>query len=616
MAAKLSNGAIPVRRLELEAIRRRLILTAILTLFGLILVLARYAWLQLVEEEAHRARAENNRLRFQPLPPPRGLIYDRRGRVLADNTLAYRLEIVPERVPDLEATLADLRSFLPIGTEEIDRFRQERALRRGFQSVPILFRLSEEEVAAFAVRRHRLPGVELVPYLTRTYPYGAILAHAVGYVGRIDERDLERLDRRRYLASTHVGKAGVERQYEDWLHGETGYERVEVNALGRILRVLERRPAVPGRSLVLALDAALQEAAAAAFGGARGAAVALDPRSGEVLILLSLPGYDANDFVRGMRAGEYRRLLEHPDRPLYNRAVQGLYEPGSTIKPFLALAALAHRARDPHRRYLSTGEFRLAGQSQGYRDWRKGGHGWVDMNDAIAESVNSYFYALAADLGIDRMSEYLSYFGFGRTTGLDVPGESAGILPSRAWKRERLRAPWYPGETVIAGIGQGYWQVTPLQLAHATALLAGRGHGFRPHLVRSHRDAFGRGERVPVEAWPTWEIAEEHWRAVTEGMVAVVHGPRGTARAIAAELPFRVAGKTGTAQRVRSPRRGEERRDLPDTLRHNALFVAFAPAEQPEIALAVLVEAGESGARAAAPVAREILRAWWSLREP
>jgi penicillin-binding protein 2 len=616
MASAVSDGALPNRRLELETIRGRLILTAILALLALVAVLLRYAWLQLVEEEAYRARAENNRLRFQPLPPPRGLIYDRRGRLLADNTLAYRLEIIPERVPDLEATLADLQSFLPIGAEEIDRFRQERALRRGFQSVPILFRLSEEEVAAFAVRRHRLPGVELVPYLTRTYPYGPTLAHAVGYVGRIDERDLERLDRRRYIASTHVGKAGLERHYEDWLHGETGYERVEVNAVGRILRVLERRPAVPGRSLVLALDAALQEAAVAAFAGARGAAIAIDLHSGEVLLLLSLPGFDPNDFVRGMRAGEYRRLLEHPDRPLYNRAVQGLYEPGSTIKPFLALAALAHGAREPGRRYLSTGEFRLAGQAQGYRDWRKGGHGWVDMNDAIAESVNSYFYALAADLGIDRMSEYLAHFGFGRPTGLDLPGEAAGVLPSRAWKRERLGAPWYPGETVIAGIGQGYWQVTPIQLAHATALLAARGRGFRPQLARSHRDAFGRGERIAPEPWPAWPVAEEDWRAVSEGMVAVVHGPRGTARAIAAELPFRIAGKTGTAQRVRSLRREEERRELPERLRHNALFVAFAPAERPEIALAVVIEAGESGARAAAPVAREILRAWWDLREP
>jgi penicillin-binding protein 2 len=615
MAVRMFDGAIPNRRIELETVRRRLLLTAFLALIALLVLALRYAWLQLVEEEAHRARAENNRLRFQPLPPPRGLIYDRRGRLLADNTLAYRLEIIPERVPDLERTLAELRSFLPIGEEEIERFRHERALRRAFQSVPILFRLSEEEVAAFAVRRHRLPGVELVPYLTRNYPYGATLSHAVGYVGRIDERDLERLDRRRYIASTHVGKAGLERHYEDWLHGEAGYERVEVNAVGRILRVLERRPAVPGRSLVLSLDAALQEAAVAAFAGARGAAIALDPRSGEVLLLLSLPGYDPNDFVRGMRVGEYRRLLEHPDRPLYNRAVQGLYEPGSTIKPFLALAALAHGMRDPSRRYLSTGEFRLPGQSQGYRDWRKGGHGWVDMNDAIAESVNSYFYALASDLGIDRMSDYLGRFGFGQPTGIDVPGESAGVLPSRAWKRERSREPWYPGETVIAGIGQGYWQVTPIQLAHATALLAARGQGFRPHLVRSHRDAFGRGERVAAEPWPSWDIDENDWRVVAEGMVAVVHGPRGTARAIAAELPFRVAGKTGTAQRVRSPRREEERRDMPERLRHNALFVAFAPAERPEIALAVLVEAGESGARAAAPVAREILRAWWDLRE-
>jgi penicillin-binding protein 2 len=574
----------------------------------------RFVWLQVFEHEAHLTRSEANRLRLQPVAPSRGLIYDREGRLLADNVPAYRLELVPERVVDIEATLAALREFIPIDDDDIARFRELRATGRRFHSIPLKFRLSHAEVAAFAVRRHDYPGVDVVPYLTRHYPLGAHLAHVVGYVGRVDATDRQRLDLSRYAATSHIGKTGVERYYEDLLHGEAGFERVETNAEGRVLRVVERQSPRPGRHLYLSLDSELQEAAARAFEGRNGAAVAIDPRNGEVLVLLSMPGFEPNAFVNGIGRAEYASLLSSPHRPLFNRALQGGYEPGSTLKPFVGLAGLGLGVRGVDETVLSTGEFRLPGQQQGYRDWRRGGHGRVDIREALAQSVNTYFYSLAADMGVDRMGEYMRSFGFGSPTGIDLHGEASGVLPSREWKRAHFREPWYPGETVIAGIGQGFWVVTPIQLAVATAVLASGGIRVPPHLLEATQDglqdareavSFAVAERV-IDAEPA------HWRAVIEGMEAVMHGPTGTARAVGADSPYRIAGKTGTAQRVR---RGEVEYDadtVPEHLRHQALFMAFAPVEDPRIALAVVVEAGSSGSRAAAPLAREIMDVWLS----
>jgi len=452
-----------------------------------------------------------------------------------------------------------------------------------------------------------------VPYLTRRYPYGALIAHVVGYVGRIDARDQESLDPSRYLGATHIGKSGIERHYEDRLHGDVGIERVEINAEGRTLRVLERQPAASGEHLYLSLDVELQQAMVEAFAGQAGAAVALDPRNGEVLAMVSLPSYDPNPFVNGISRAAYAELLAASARPLFNRVLLGGYEPGSTLKPFIGLAGLELGLRRPEDTVFSTGAFRLPGQEREYRDWRRGGHGTINLRESIAQSVNTYYYQLALDLGIERLSTYMSRFGFGVPTGIDLDGEASGILPSPAWKRAQRNQAWYPGETVIAGIGQGFWVATPLQLAHAVSTLAAGGKRYRPHLLRAVRQGFD-GSVVPmeIEQWPDIGLANDaHLRAVIEGMVAVMHGPTGSARAVAVDSPYRIAGKTGTAQRVSRTSEAEvDQSKLAANLRHQALFVAFAPADEPRIALMVVVEGGGSGSRAAAPVARRILDAW------
>jgi penicillin-binding protein 2 len=601
-------------RAALVLFHARALQVLLVVLLVLVALVARFFWLQVVDHESYLTRSEDNRLRVQPIAPSRGLIYDREGRILADNVPAYRLELVPERVADLGATIAALREVLPIADDDVARFYELRSARRRFHSIPLKFRLSESEVAAFAVRRHLFPGVDVVPYLTRFYPRGPSFAHVVGYVGRIDARDRERIDLGRYAATSHIGKTGIERFYEDLLHGEVGFERVETNAEGRVLSVVERQAPRPGRHLYLSLDIELQEIAEEAFAGRNGAAVAIDPRNGEVLLLLSMPGFDPNAFVNGIGRSDYAALLASAHRPLFNRALQGGYEPGSTLKPFLGLAGLDLGVRGADDTVLSVGEYRLPGQQQGYRDWRRGGHGRVSLKESIAQSVNTYFYSLAADMGIDRMGEYMARFGFGAPVGIDLQGEGSGVLPSRQWKRAHLNQPWYPGETVIAGIGQGFWVTSPLQLATATAILAAGGERAPIHLLRATQEGFNEPwlEVRYASAENVLQSSPGHWQLIRDGMVAVMHGPTGTARAVGADSPYRIAGKTGTAQRVR---RGEGEYDedtVPEHLRHQALFIAFAPAEAPRIAVAVVVEAGSSGSRTAAPVARRIMDAWLS----
>ena len=575
---------------------------------------ARFAFLQVTSHEEFRTRAEANRIKPRPIVPARGLIYDRNGKLLADNVPAYRLEVVPEQVKDIEALLDELDDVMPLTADELERFRASYRAKRGFHPVPLKLRLSEAEVARFAVHRHRFPGVDVVPYLNRRYPYGELFAHVVGYVGRIDEADLARLDDpARYTGATHIGKGGIEKFYEEKLHGQVGFERIEINAEGRALRVLERIPAQSGEHLYLSIDADLQQAVVDAFAGQHGAAVAVDPRTGEVLALVSLPSYDANPFVNGIGRAEYAALLDDPARPLFNRVLMGGYEPGSTIKPFVGLAGLELGLRTPQDTVFSSGAFRLPNQEREYRDWRRGGHGYINLREALAQSVNTYFYQLAVDIGIDRFSGYLAQFGFGQPTGIDLPGESSGVLPSRAWKQAARNQVWYPGETVIAGIGQGFWVASPLQLAQATATLASGGVRHRLHLLRATQAGFDAPQAPVPEDPPNPSIVKNpaNLAAVAEGMVAVMHGPTGTARAFGRDAPYHIAAKTGTAQRV--TRKTEQALDvnaLPYALRHNALFVAFAPAEAPRIALLVVLEHGGSGTTAAAPVARRILDAW------
>ncbi len=572
----------------------------ILMIMVLVVLGIRFAHLQLGDHEQYVARADENRIRLRALPPNRGLIVDRHDRVLADNRPAYRLVIVPERTRGLTETIGRLGELVSISAAEKAGFERQQARSRPFEALTLKANLSEQEVARLAIERHHLSGVEIEPYLMRHYPHGSDLAHVVGYVGRIDARDLERLEPDQYRGTTHVGKIGIERHFEHRLHGQPGLERVETNAQGRVLRVLERTDPVAGQNLRLTLDLDLQQAAIDALGDQAGAIVVLKIQTGEVLALVSHPGFDPNPFVHGIAQDDYNLLLMNPQRPLFNRFLSGGYEPGSTIKPFIALAGLEHNVIGPQTRVFSSGTYQLPGHQRQYRDWRRGGHGWVTLEQALAESVNVYFYQLAVELGIDRISRELALFGFGRATGLDLPGEGQGVLPTRSWKRARFGEPWFPGETVITGIGQGFTVVTPVQLAHATAALAGRGVTARPALAEL-------GEPVRMVDHDDWI-----WEAVFGGMEAVVHGPTGTARAIASALPVRMAGKTGTAQVFGRPddlaeEDEREQDELPRHLRNHALFIGFAPLENPTLAISVIVEHGGGGSSVAAPVAAWII---------
>lgn len=578
---------------------RRIVLITVLMLLAMAVLLARFAELQLFEHEAYAARAENNRVRLRALAPNRGLILDRDGRVLAENRPAYRLVVVPERTPDIPLALERVAALVGLSEAEREQFRVRRARSRPFQPVTLKVDLDDRQVARLALERHHLDGLEIEPYLTRRYPYGEALAHVVGYVARLDADDLAGLDPDDYRATTHIGKTGIELYYEDRLHGTSGIEWVETNARGRTVRVLERTDPVPGEDLRLNLDLDLQLTAVEALGDNPGAAVLIEIDSGAVLALVSQPGYDPNLFVDGISRQAYAALLESDRRPLFNRVLSGGYEPGSTIKPFIALAGLEAGAVTPDTRVFSSGEYQLPGSSSVFRDWREGGHGWVTLESALERSVNVYFYQLAHELGIDRISRELALFGFGQDTGIDLPGESDGVLPSRAWKRRELNQVWFPGETVITGIGQGFIVATPLQLAWATATLAGRGRAAPPRLLGAAPAAL----RV--------EHSDQDFDAVFQGMHAVVHGERGTARAIAEQLPAEIGGKTGTAQVFGRPDEAEQRadEDLPWHLRNHALFVAFAPFDDPRYAISVVVEHGGGGSAVAAPVAARVLAA-------
>lgn len=594
---------------ESEQFRRRALLGFLGIALAMVGLAGGYFRLQVVQHEEYQTRSEANRIKPRPIVPARGLIFDRNGRLLADNVPAYRLEIVAEQVADLDTTLLELGKLVTLDDEDIARFRDTRKVTRGFRPIPLKLRLDEGELARLAVNRHRFPGVEVVPYLTRRYPYGELFSHIIGYVGRIDVADLEAMGDSRNAALTHIGKAGLERYYEMRLRGEIGYEEVETNVEGRALGVLRRHDAKPGADLYLSVDARLQQAMVDAFEGKDGAAVAVDPATGEILGMVSLPGYDPNLFINGISHKDWQ-ALQAPSRPLFNRNVLGGFPPGSTIKPFMALAGLEYGLRRPEDRTLSTGEFFLPGQSRGYRDWRAGGHGAVDLRESLAQSVNTYYFKLAVDLGVDRIDTFFQRLGFGEPTGIDLSGEISGVRPSRAWKRRQLNTEWYPGDTVNAGIGQGFWVTSPLQLAQGTAMLANGGVRHRLHLVRASQAGFDQPRVIePQPAGVRVVPNDGNLLAVLEGLEAVM--TTGTGRGSAGQLTYRMAGKSGTAQRT--SRRGlvsTNPANLPYHLRHQAWFIAYAPAEKPTIAIAVLVEHGGSGSGAAAPVARRILDAW------
>lgn len=583
------------------------------------IIVVRLIYLQIYSHEMYSALSQNNRVSLVPVDPTRGLIYDRNGVILAENRPAYSLEIVPEHIKELESTLEFLGKRIQISARDLKRFRDRYKQRVRFQAVAIRDNLSDEEVAAIAVDLHKMPGVEIKAKLQRYYPYAGLTAHAIGYVGRISEKDEEKIDKVNYAASTHMGKNGVEKAYEDILHGKVGYQNIETNAYGRMVRVLDRTPPTPGKDIVLTLDMRLQQIASAVMGPESGAVVAIDTTSGEVLVLVSKGEFDPNLFVNGIDADTYKALQESPSRPLYNRALQGQYPPGSTYKPFVALAGLELGERKPESAVFCRGWFSLKGDSRRYRDWKKEGHGTVNLDKAIAQSCDVYFYDLAQSLGIDRMADFLQHFGFGRRTGIDVAGELKGILPSSAWKRKALNQPWYGGETLSVGIGQGYNLVTPMQLAVASAILGNRGRPVQPHLLhhvkgQEKEDLIVRPETM---ATPATIINPANWDAVTRGMVSVIEAPGGTASRLKKPRPYQIAGKTGTAQ-VFGIKQNEKyvEADVAKHLRDHALFVAFAPADKPKIAVGVIVENGGHGSTAAAPVATAVIDAYLEDYQP
>lgn len=596
-------------------------------------LVGRLVQLQVVDTQHFTELSEGNRIRTAPLAPTRGLIFDRNGLLVAENLPTLQLIAVPEEIDDLDGVLAALARLDLLADTDLEELAGSVRSRHGFERVT-LGNLSETQAARFAVRRHRFPGIDIQEGLVRHYPFADAGVHAVGYVGSISREDLELIDRGEYAATSQIGKTGIERSYENILHGQVGYRQQEVNAQGRVLldpaiaaggdgqRGLLTRWPTPGKHVVLSIDMQLQLAGARAMGVQRGAVVAIDPRNGDLLALISTPGFDPNRFAAGLSRNDYVALTNDPDNPLFNRALAGRYPPGSTIKPMLGLAALDHESVDPHEDHYCGGFFRLPGSTHRYRDWRPQGHGPMNLHSAIVESCDVYFYRLAVELGIDSLGSSLMAFGFGAPTGIDISGEVAGIVPSREWKRQQFANPadqtWFPGETVIAGIGQGYSQATPLQLAHASAAIAARGQRFRPRLLIGTEDAVsGAFEQVePVEVDPVPVADESHWQTVQDAMFGVTNEPRGSGLSAMLGTPYALAGKTGTAQ-VFSVGQDEEydEENVDERLRDHGLFVAFAPFDAPEIAVAVVVENGGGGNRAAAPVARAILNAYFGIQD-
>ena len=610
-------------RSEKQLFVARVILSSVISMILLGIVIARLVQLQVVDHEQFAEQSQGNRIRIEAVPPTRGLIFDRNGTVLAENLPAYQLELIPEQVPELDDTLSRLARIGLIREEDIPRFNSLAQSGPRFKPVTLRFRLTDDEIAHFAVQRPRFPGVDLQPRLVRHYPDGELIAHAIGYVGALSTADLQRLDGAAYAGTSHTGKTGVEHFNEDMLHGDVGYQQVVTNALGRQVPVETRNAAenlpdrvspVPGANLYLSLDLDVQRVAYEQMAGRRGAVVAINPNNGEILALVSTPSFDPNAFATGMSPSEYDALQSNEDRPLFNRAVLGTYPPGSTIKPMLSLAALEVGATNLTRRSVCFGWYSLPGSTHRYRDWQPGGHGEVDLHDAIEQSCDVYFYEISRDIGIDTMHRYLTQFGLGSETGLDMAGEADGLVPSREWKRqafrERADQVWFPGETIIASIGQGYMLATPLQLANAVAALSIRGQRYRPRLVTAFEDSLN-GRRTIIAPEPLSRVAIDdpfYWDNILNAMHAVLHSPTGTARAAGLGAPYDMAGKSGTAQ-VFTVAQDEEydEEEIEERLRDHALFVSFAPLEEPEIAVAVIVENGSSGSRVAAPIARAVM---------
>jgi penicillin-binding protein 2 len=617
------NLATPLKNLDSELARfqGRLKAGAVFVALLAAALLGRAFYLQIMQHEHYIERAESNRISLVPTAPHRGLILDRNGRILAENYSAYTLELTRAKTDDLNATLDEIGKLIEITPGQLRRYRRLLSESHEFETVPLKSKLTDEEVAILAANRYRLPGVEVKARLFRNYQAGPGMAHVLGFVGRINDRDLKRLREtnveRNYKGSAHIGKTGLEQSYEALLHGRTGFDQMETDASGRAVRMLSRIPPVPGKDLRLHLDVELQAVAERAFGDYLGGLVALDPNTGGVLALVSKPGFDPNLFVDGIDPESWKALNESPERPMVNRVLRGIYPPGSTIKPFMALAGLELGVRKPADSIVDPGFFSLPNSRHRFRDWKAGGHGVVDLRKSISQSCDTYYYRLAVDMGIDRMHDSLAQFGLGEKTGIDLEGESPGLLPSRDWKQRRWKQPWYPGETVIAGIGQGYHLTTPLQLAAATAMLANGGRRIEPRLVQAVRDPLAHvWQTQPGGRHTQVAINPKHLETVRAGMMDVMR-PGGTAAASAAGAPYTIAGKTGTAQVVgiKQGARYDASR-LSRQYRDHALFIAYAPAENPTIVVAVMVENGGHGSSTAAPIARAVFDFYLTGKRP
>lgn len=583
----------------------------------------RMVQLQVWEHEIYQTRSDQNRIQVQPLAPPRGLIYDRHGELLAANRPVSTLTVVKERVSAMDPLLRELAGLVNLSEEDLAGFRTRLTrTRRPFEPVALKLNLDEEEVARLAINRHRLAGVEIATQLVRHYPYGELFAHAVGSVRRISEEDLARLDPVRYSATRFAGRLGVENFYESSLHGEVGYQKVETDAHGRVRQVLDNNPPVAGQNITVQLDSRLQIAASAALGNRRGAVVAIDPRSGGVLAMVSHPSYDPNPFVTGLTVAQYRELIGSRDTPLFNRAINGQYSPGSTFKPLVGLAGISLGAISWSEQVVDRGSFRLPGQQRIYRDWswtanNSGGQGVVDMHRAIYRSSNVYFYDVASRMDVDDLARFATAFGLGERTALDIPDASRGLMPNRAWKRGARGEPWYPGDSVNLGIGQGDLLVTPLQLATMTSVIANRGRLVRPRMLLASDRPLAEFD-APAPEPVGGNLSADDWERMVAAMEAVVHRgnqgyqQNGTAwMHIGRDISYRMAGKSGTAQVVEIPQGSEyDEEQLDEYRRKHAWFIAFAPVQNPLIAVAVLVENGGGGSSVAGPVAREVIDAY------
>ncbi|HRJ53498.1 MAG TPA: penicillin-binding protein 2 [Candidatus Thiothrix moscowensis] len=617
----MSERPLKFERDEQQLFNTRVIVAAVFILLVLLGIAARVYHLQVLENTKY---AELSRQHYQkriPIPPNRGQIYDRNGVLLADSHTQHVLEVVRDSIGDEngdgKSNLADvdmlverLGKFISLSEKDVRVFKQN-VRKFKFQPVPIKENLSEEEVATFSVNRPRFPGVNLEVRMERYYPLGTIASHVIGYVGRIDDRDMEKLNKDEYLGTSHIGKTGIEAFHEGRLHGQAGYHLVEVDAHGKQQAVLDEKSPIGGQDLFLGIDINLQMTAERLLKNERGAVVAIDPQNGEVLALASVPTFDPNLFINGISNKDYSELRDNPDRPLYNRALQGTYPPGSTIKPMVGVAGLADGVINPGSHVYDPGYFRLSGQKHVFRCWNKRGHGSVNLKYAITQSCDTFFYDMAYRMGIDRFSTAMHKFGFGEQTGIDLPSESTGLMPTQAWKEKRHKRSWYPGDTVNIGIGQGYWLATPLQLAHATTILANRGKRLKPHVLRGVRIAKNQEEEVlKPEPFPTIETEERFWDLNVQGMENVMR-PGGTARAAGAGAAYRIAGKTGTAQVFGLAGGKYNAGRIAKRLRDHALFVGFAPVDDPKIAVAVIMEnALGGGGSVAAPIARKVMDAY------